>query len=160
MNHHPYQKTLIPHTTGSFLCVPDILSSSHQSFHISASQKTLPYYHGKRVLRKNGVLAVLLSFIYSGKIEDTDGWTRDVRAWVKMTFVTKWNALMVIQNGPCDEKGYVHMLLIPVTNEGKISYDHYFGGCYKLRALQSSYHQLMISRHGLKNTPPGSERIL
>ena len=31
-------------------------------------QKALPYYHGKRVLRKNGVLAVLLSFIYSGKI--------------------------------------------------------------------------------------------
>ena len=28
-------------------------------------QKALPYYHGKRVLRKNGVLAVLLSFIYS-----------------------------------------------------------------------------------------------
>ena len=27
---------------------------------------------------------------------------------------------MVIQNGPCDEEeGYVHMLLIPVTNEGK-----------------------------------------
>lgn len=124
-------------------------------------QKALPYYHGKRVLRKNGVLAVLLSFIYSGKIEDTDGWTRDVRAWVKMTFVTRWNALMVIQNGPCDEEeGYVHMLLIPVTNDGKISYDHYFGGCYKLRALQSSYHQLMISRHGLKNTPPGSERIM
>lgn len=122
---------------------------------------SLPYYQDGRKLRKNGVLAVLLSFSYSGAVADHDAWVRDVRSWIKLSFITQWNALLTFHSGfILDEGGHADALLIPVADNGRITYEHYFGGSKKITELQISYHRLMKQKHGLLRPAPGTERVL
>lgn len=111
--------------------------------------------------RKNGVLVVLIEFRFmNGDNVDLELWTEDCFAWVRQKFVMAKMSIIgtsVFQDGT--DSGHAYIAFIPFLQNGRISYDHFFGSAIKMRDLQSEFGILMKSKYKLSRTAAGSSKL-
>ena len=122
----------------------------------TAVKESLPYYNN-RALRKNGVIAVMAVFVLDSKDTDPDAWMNGVRTWLKFNFIIGWGNVIYfdLRDGEAGRKE-ICSIFVPVTQEGKISYESYFGGKGRFNAMLSGYAVFMEQRFSLKRLPAGS----
>lgn len=111
--------------------------------------------------RKNGVLLVLIEFCFMNENSiDSELWDEDCFAWVRQKFVmTKMSIIgtSVFLDG--NDSGRAYIAFVPFLQNGRISYDHFFGSPAKMRDLQSEFGILMKSKYKLSRTAAGSNKL-
>lgn len=119
---------------------------------------SLPWYQNHS-LRKNGIKAILLQFIYIDKNADIipDIWANACMDWMKVTFAVSDQTLLFYHFQKDPTGGSVYAILIPINPDGRISYEYYFPNRKDFLECIDSYSNYMYRKFRLSR--PGTNVI-
>lgn len=113
----------------------------------------LPWHQGKRrtAVRKNAVKAVSISCFYlDDESVDFSRWVDTCKSWLNGKFRIDDSTLLLQESKQEEKNGYLHTLIIPITQEGRISYHSFFPDRENFFRYIESYSQIMRMNFGLR----------
>lgn len=112
----------------------------------------LPWHQGKRrtAVRRNAVKAVSISCFYlDDESINFSQWVDTCKSWLNGKFRID-DATLLLQEAKQEEKnGYLHTLIIPVAQEGRISYHSFFPDRESFFQYVESYSKIMRTNFNL-----------
>lgn len=112
--------------------------------------KSLPYYQNHQ-FRKNGVLCIHIYMTAELLDNRVALWEQTNTQWAKEFFSDK--SVIVSSSRSSNAGIHIHEIyLIPISPQGRVSYDYFCGSIQKLRFMQASYDDVMKYNFGLTRT--------
>lgn len=118
-------------------------------------------YKGKRAIRNDAVTTQ--RYILGGSHEEMKALSRlDLMNWAKDSykfFADKYGEQNIVRaTVHCDEKTpHMHMIVVPLTSDGRLSAKDFTGDSKKLKQMQTDYAKV-VAKYGLDRGVEGSNR--